>query len=177
MKVKIKKPNSTEYDFIFEKSDELHSYCNWARITLDHDNYCLTAVTDCGDYSYQWCATPNTESFVKLMARINDDYLLVKISSESELNTEQTKIDNIDMLKDYFEGKPSDLEDLIAEINNIEDCGEELLFIKIDEIVDGHLESCDIDIVKDYPFQAKIFVRIFKEILQPMLREELKNEK
>lgn len=176
MKVKIKKPNATEYDFTFEKDDELYSYCNWARITLDHENYCLTAVTDCGDYAHEWCATPDTESFIKLMSRINDEYLLGKISSESVVNVEQTKIDNIEMLKEYFEGEDSELEDMVEQINNIEKCCEESLFIQIDEIVDGHLESCDIDIVKDYPLKAKTFCRIFKEFLQPVLREELKNE-
>lgn len=83
MKYKEIKPNITQHFFTFDSTEDKEMYwkCNWARINLDHDNYILSATSDCGDYTYQWCVTPS-ESFLKLMCRIGSDYLLGKISSE-----------------------------------------------------------------------------------------------
>ncbi|WP_206458684.1 hypothetical protein [Anaerovorax sp. IOR16] len=185
MELTVKKPNSTEYCFRFEPGDENYHQCVWARITLDHDNYCLTAVTDCGEFSYQWVPTPYTESFLHLMARIDNSYLLNKISSETVFDLEASKKKTIEGIEAYLGFEDATIEELedssecklvIDEINQIEDYGEELFYSKCDEIcykynIRDTFEL--IEIVKNYPRGAVRFCEIFKNYLVPEIKKEL----
>lgn len=168
MECTVIKPNTTTYKMRFnaEQDPDMYFRCMWARVTLDHDNFTLSAVTDCGDYTYSWGPT-KSESFLDLMCRINADYLLDKISSRSKFDLEESKkstIENLKLCYDEDEG----LLDKINGINEINEGGEEYFFMMADGIIKGDWES--IDCIKDYPEGAKVFCRIFKEYLQPVLK-------
>lgn len=159
MKVNIKRPNITQYHFIFEPSDEIYINCMWSRINLDHDTFTMTATSDCGDYSYRWLVTDH-ETFAHLMARIDGDYLLGKISDNTIFDFEASKAELL---------KYTDRIDALADI---EYCSEEMFIYKVNELVD--IDLIDIPIVKKYPRGAQTFVKIFTECLQPLLREQIK---
>ena len=75
-----------------DKADEDYGSCFYARFYFNLDTYELTIISDNGNYACQWTATPEHESFLKLMARISDDYLLVKLcGGPTEFDYEATK--------------------------------------------------------------------------------------
>ena len=75
-----------------ERDDMDYVSCLYARFYFNLDKYELNIISDCGNYGYQWCATPETESFLHLMARITDGYLLGKLcGSPKEFDYEATK--------------------------------------------------------------------------------------
>lgn len=166
MKVDIKCPNITQYHFSLEPSDELYTACTWARINLDHDTYTMTATSDCGDYTYTWCITP-TESFTHLMARLDREYLLGKISNENVFEFKESKNQLMLMKCDYEFN-----DDQIWDIDNLVQCGEEMFINFCMSELNIHLD--DIPICKRYPYGAQTFVKIFIQYLQPLLREEIK---
>lgn len=173
MKVKKVVPNVTTYHMRFTKEEDpdMHWRCMWARVTLDHDNFTLSAVSDCGDYTYSWHIT-ESETFLHLMCRINSDYLLGKISNRSEFDLEESKKETISNIREYY-SEIENIEDKIQEIEEIEEGGEEGFYIRVDSIMDGDIDFESISCVKDYPEGAKVFCRIFEEYLKPLLRQEV----
>lgn len=171
MQCKILNPNTTTYSMRFTKEEDpdMHWRCMWARITLDHDNFTLSSVSDCGDYTYSWCVT-ESETFLHLMSRIDSEYLLSKISCQSEFDLEQSIKETIDNIKEYYSDE-GDIDEKINEISEI-DCGEEGFIMEVDRIMDN-IDFESISCIKDYPEGAKVFCRIFMEYLQPMLKKEL----
>ena len=89
MKVTIEKPEIITLLFKQEKSDEDYGSCLWARFYIDIKNYTLSIESDCGNYVYGWVPTPNSESFLHLLSRLNEDYLLSKISDATVIDGKQ----------------------------------------------------------------------------------------
>ncbi|PHV69192.1 hypothetical protein CS063_17220 [Sporanaerobium hydrogeniformans] len=171
MKCKVIKPNITTYAMRFNKDEDPDLYwrCMWARISLDHDNYTLSIVSDCGDYTYSWGRNDH-ESFLNLMSRINEYYLLDKISSRSKFNLEKSKQETIDRIKNYYEHSDDDdkCNEQIEAVKDVEYYGEEGFYIAVDQIVE---DSELIEVVKEYPNGAVTICEIFKTYLQPLLKE------
>lgn len=171
MKCQVIKPNITTYAMRFDKDEDpdLHWRCMWARISLDHDNYAISIVSDCGDYSYTWGRTEQ-EPFLKLMSRINEEYLLDKISSCSKFNLEKSKQETIERIKNYYEGSDEETKcnEQIQDIKELEYYGEEGFYMAADGIVD---DSDLIEIVREYPNGAVTICEIFKKHLQPLLKD------
>ena len=164
MKITAKTPNITQYRIVAEPEDPMYHRCQWAVINLDHDTYTMTAETDCGNYTYGWVPTPKTESFVKLMARIDEGYLLGKIASESVFNFEESKRQLLE------EAKSRDCTcRQIQAMEWIEDCGWELFFAKVQEILAW--DYYETPMVMEYPPGAITFAKLFVEYLQPLLRK------
>jgi len=169
MKVEVKIPKITEYHFYFEEGDPIRSDCLWARIYLNHETYTMSAITDCGDYSYTWHVTP-TESFLKLMTRLDKEYLLNKISDRSVFDWDESKREAIEhaVLNDFPDG-------IVEQVREIDfcDCPTEESFVRyIHELTNTYFEM--IPVIKRFPHGAVTFVEIFCEYLQPLLRESLK---
>lgn len=175
MKCSIVKPNTTTYNMRFNKEEDPDMYwrCMWARITLDHDNFTLSAVSDCGNYSYSWQVT-ESESFIDLMKRINDDYLLDKISDRTVFKLEESKKETIANIKLCFDSDFSSkkMDEIIKEVEEIQESSEESFYRAVDEISDINDAYELVSSVKDYPEGAKVFCRIFKEYLQPLIRRQ-----
>jgi len=163
MKVTVKTPNITQYNFVFEPTDDIYYNCTWADINLDNDTYALTAVTDCGNYAYCWSPTPDVERFKALMARIGGEYLLGKIAEENVFDFEESKRIAIDQAKEdeYTEQQ-------IQDIEWIDYCGIEEFIRQIREVTEWEYEY--IPVVERYPPGAIAFAKVFTEYLQPILR-------
>jgi len=178
MKISVRPTNSTEYDIRLEIGDELYLNCMWARILFDHDHYKLYAETDCGNYTYGWPPTPNHESFLQLMARIDKEYLLSKISGETDFLIEKSKENTIQNIRKYYENilESGDLNDICEQIKDIDDASEEGFYRLVDDILDRYSCSDTFEIIhieKDYPNDAKVFARFFCEVVQPEIKKQL----
>ena len=137
----------------------------------------MNIISDVGNYAYKWVATPEHESFLELMARVTDGYLLTKLcGSPKEFDYEATK----DHFYDYADedGDKERLDEIFEEIESkyIPDNGE--TFIELfEQENDGWW--CDVweYPVYDYtPWQKRI-VKIFDENIQPVIKELVKQEK
>lgn len=180
MKYKEVKPNVSQHVLKFDREEDENMFwrCNWARITLDHENYSMTATTDCGDYSYTWCATPDSESFLELMCRIDRWYLLDKIANRSDFNLEESKrktIENLQYVDESYLPPYTNIEQMKNEINEIEIEDDRYFLTEVERITDDQLDSESIEIAMEYPKSAETFCEVFCDYLQPKLRDSLKN--
>lgn len=172
--VEIKQPDIVVIEFQQEKGDPDYGTCSWARFKFDCDNYELTIVSDCGDYNYGWSITPS-ESFLHLMARIDEDYLLSKISSLSQIDIDKSLNCVEDLIKwntlDEFD---IDVEDIKRKIRRsctdyeFMDALNDYLLSRDIVIDDYELWAC---IRKDYPSGAQKIAEIFKNYIQPAIKE------
>lgn len=187
--LEIKEPSILLLEFWQEEDDQDYGSCLWGRFYFDKENYALTIESDCGAYSYGWTPTPNSESFLKLMLRIDEGYLLNKISSLSEVDEIKT-LENIkeliattygyhdvDFSKVIKDKKILEYDlDQIESACNARDQREvaETLLSAL-ESMDDELEIDEYDlyqsIEKDYPCGAKKIVSIFINFIQPKIKE------
>lgn len=171
-------PNITQYLMRFDKKEdpEIYFRCTWARISLDHTTYTMTAVTDCGDFSYGWKPT-DEESFLKLMCRIEKDYLIGKISSCNIFDLKESKGETIQNLKGCIGNCDCDESNILNAIKEIESSDyydEDSFYDSVYDLVEDFADEDNIKICYRYPERAQTFCRIFVDYLQPILREELK---
>lgn len=159
-----------------DKEDEDCGSCLYARFYFNLDKYELNIISDCGNYAYQWVAMPEHESFLEVMARISDDYLLGKLcGSPKEFDYEATK----KKLYDYAdeEDDKNRLDEIFEEIEckYIPDNGE--TFIELfEQENDGWWTDVWEYLEYDYtPWQKRI-VRVFKENIQPVIKEIVKEK-
>ena len=159
------------------KADEDYGSCLYARFYFNLVTYELTIISDVGNYAYQWYATPASESFLELMARITDDYLLNKLCGiPTEFDYEATKSCFYDNAYDDIEEKWLDeIFEKIEDDDYIPESGEEFI-----ELFEGENNGSWMDIwdycVYDYtPWQKKI-VSVFKKHIQPAIRKIVNEE-
>lgn len=168
------KPRTRQFYLRQERSDSDYGTCLWAAITFDLDRYSMTAESDCGNYAYCWTPTPQSESFLRLMCRVDQDYLLRKISAQSVFNLEESKKMTLSALDD------SEVTgELREEIMDIEVYGDEMFYRECGDVLNRHGVHYDfetIECAKEYPRGAVKFAEIFCQSLQPYLRELVKRE-
>lgn len=73
-----------------ERTDVDYGSCLWATFDFDIDKYSMSIMSDCGSYGYRWHATPDSESFMHLMSRIDEGYLLTKIANRTVVDRNET---------------------------------------------------------------------------------------
>ena len=163
------------------KEDVDYGSCLYARFYFNLDKYELSIVSDVGNYSYKWCETPDTESFLELMARISSDYLLGKLcGAPKDFDYEATK----DHMYDYWgeEEHAKEILDKIFEELEYEDGAQEssdIFLMKFDEY-NYDTNPCpayfsDVWEMVQYsytPWQERI-CKIFVDVIQPKIREIL----
>lgn len=177
-------PKIRKFAYRQEKGDPEYGSCLWATFLLDTETYTLYIESDCGNHTYGWTPTPNAESFIHLMARVGEDYLLRKIAEETEFCYETSKNTTIDNIKDYFYDEEDIVEKIIEEIDYKECLGEiqyepHEFHNALEEILDQYntIDSHElIEVAMDFTAGAKRIVKIFKEVLQPILKEECKED-
>ncbi len=111
------------------------------------------------------------------MSRVDQGYLLNKLSSLSEFDIGKSKAGTIRNIKEYGEdylgiryGKQ--LESVIEEISGIDNGASEETFTReVSEIVPD-IDWEDIEIVKEYPYGAEVAVGMFIKYLQPEIKKE-----
>ena len=62
-KVVVEKPQIISLLYKQEDTDKDYGSCLWARFYLDLKNYTMSIESDCGNYTYGWTPTPESESF------------------------------------------------------------------------------------------------------------------
>ncbi len=188
-KINIKQPQTICFEYRQEKSDPHYGSCLWADFVFDLEKYTLSIMSDCDSYAYGWVPTPAHESMLQLMCRINDDYLLGKISDCTQLLEEESMVAAKAYAKELFEAWGSDavlpytLDDLMHEIENVSfSDGSVLACSELADVLDSYgLEVVDseemYDCIKmDYPARAKKVCEIFRNHIQPAIREYIEKD-
>lgn len=183
MKVLIERPEIITMLYQQERSDADYGSCLWARFYLDTKNYTLCIESDCGNYSYGWRPTPQSESFLHLLSRISPDYLIGKLASLSEIDGDTTWKNIGDAIKEAgaYENIRLDTttwEYIKAACYNNHDSRD--VMEEIEDALPADLwDTLDTDwlwgcIERDYSTQAKRIVAIFDIYLKPKIKELLK---
>lgn len=179
MKVNEIKPNMLCLEYRQEKDDEDYGSCLWARFMFNLDRYELSITSDCGNYGYKWVETPKSESFLQLMARTNDDYMLGKLYGHADIfNYDDTK----EKIYEYMVGDEEDkekLDEIFDEMEVYGGCPDNASeFLRVFEDNNNN-DFCDVweCVEYDYPLDALKIVSVFKEHIQPKIREILKEQK
>lgn len=183
MKVTIEKPEIISLLYKQEKTDEDYGSCMWARFVLDLKNYTMVIESDCGNYVYGWTPTPDHECFLCLLARINEDYLLDKISSRSVINGVESEKGITEYVKKCAEAEcieldTCDLEQISIACYNYDTARE------VVRAVEYVLELCDVcnfdpfplwtSVVEDYPANAKKIASVFNSCIRPKIKDIIK---
>lgn len=180
MKVKEIKPNMLCLEYRQDETDEDYGSCLWARFMFNLDRYELMINSDCGNYAYKWCETPESESFLELMVRCGKDYILEKIYGEEDVfDYDATK----ERSYEYYCADED--EEIKTKLNDIYECIESDFkpteatdFLKrfTDEDWDGYFADTFELPVYTYPAQAIRIVSIFEECIKPTIKEILKKQ-
>ena len=181
--IDIKKPDILVLEFWQEKGDQDYGSCIWARFYLDMENYHLSIESDCGNYGHGWIPTPQSESFLKLLSRMDKSYFLSKISCQNVVDTENTFEAVKEILGDEAEYKGIYLEEADIYMDDIytactcktegevyEAVTYELRGTALDGIDHSYLYDC---IKMDYPYNAQKIANIFTKFVQPKIKELL----
>lgn len=192
-KVEVQNPNIIRIAYHQEESDPNYGSCLWAYYDFDLDKYMLNIQSDCGNASYRWVATPKTESFLHLMGRINDDYLINKLFRETEVDFEETIADVKDWLgvgddKDFqldlTEEERKEREEALEDLKDrLSEWGGKISSDAMAHLLDEWNNDYDLDIdciwervVTDYTAWEKRIVQIFMDYVQPKIEEILRGE-
>lgn len=176
-KITVEKPEIVVVSFRAERQDVDYHRCLWARFYFDLVNYSMSIASDCGTFGYGWVPTPQTETFLHLMARCDAEYILGKIARRNCIDGGAT----YESVKEtLFESgipelAPETWEELEQDCYNCDD-EEALIESLYDTLIDTEAEApqdeyyfCEC-IQMDYPNQAKTICSIFEEHIQPVLR-------
>ena len=151
------------------------SECTWAIINFDSENGTMTACTDAGNYAYRW--TETGDKFFELMSKVKSDYLIRKISDKNDFDINRFFTELREFEEDNNDNEQKKIIDKAIDDFPREDIGHsyDLTLAYFQDIAgfDDSLWDGYVDVL-DYPYQAKSFVRIFTEELQPRLKEYLK---
>lgn len=180
MKVSIEQPRVVQLMYQQEKGDPDYGSCMWARFYLDLENYTMSIESDCGNYVHGWVPTPKSESFLQLLARMDKDYLLDKISSESVVDGDATweAIEAVMVDAAYYEGEELDFstwEAIKAACRERNDDREIVDALKDALLPTDLFEKLDYEqtygsIVHDYPASAKKIVEVFDTCIRPNIK-------
>lgn len=180
MTITVEKPKIIALLYRQEKTDEDYGSCLWARFYLDTQNYTMNIESDCGKYSYGWCPTPNSESFLHLLCRMDSDYLLYKLAERTTIDGDATWIVLEDLVKNIAECEEVELDDYVWQ--NLKDVcyhsydvhdfhsgvTNALRYTVLDDkIGDFEIYEC---IQMDYDCSAKKIVSVFASCIQPFIK-------
>lgn len=183
MKIQEVQPTIRQFEYRQGKGDPDYGTCLWAIFNLDTKNYTLSIESDCGNFSYGWIPTP-TESFVHLMSRVDEEYLLCKIADRTDFDYEASKSRTIDNITSMYEDEPETLNNILEEVEYKEAVSDMKysdndFYREMDEILTDYGCMAKFETIiceMDYTAQAKRIANIFCAVLQPILKEECKGE-
>lgn len=187
MKIEAQKPNIVRIAYHQEKSDPHYGSCMWAYFDFDLDKYTLNIQSDCGNAAYRWIATPESESFLHLMSRIYDDYLIEKLFQRHVVDVDDTvreirewlgivddeDFKDDDLSREEWERLDNAVIELEGRLNEYTQLDYDLA-VRIAE--DWQSEySLDIDciwdrVVVDFTVWQKRIVQIFRDYIQPEVK-------
>lgn len=180
-RVEIIKPSIINLEFHQEKQDKDYGSCMWARFVIDTTNYELHICSDCGNYAYSWIPTPEHESFLQLLSRMDRDYFLDKIGCRNCIDVKNTYKRAKEYLEYLAEGET--LEEVGIDIdslytactyrNKIEVYDAILSVIRNSNLLgaeDFEIYEC---IVMTYSFNQNKISEVFAKYIQPFIKENL----
>ena len=184
---KLEKSTTEVYKFYFQSDDEviikkgkpyprIYLSGGWAFFTIDNDDGTLHIHCDWGEYTYRGFPG-KTETFKELLCRLSRDYLLRKISNETETNWGKTKRN---ANRAIVCSKYLDKEEKSAALSAIKEFepgyhGKEESFCNM--FYSYMYEWDDFNVlVREYPLKAMIAVELFFNYLVPELSKEVLSE-
>lgn len=173
MKVNKIIPNIVCIEYKQEEEDKDYGSCMYARFYFNLDRYELMIISDCGNYGYKWYETPNSESFLELMARCEKGYVLEKIYGNADIfDYEATK----DCLYSTYFDDREDIEKLNEIFESMEfdepETGNDFLR-RFDEENDGYfIDTFEFPVYR-YPSNALKIVSVFENNIKPKIKEIL----
>lgn len=177
MTLKEIKPNILCLEYRQERDDEDFGTCMWARFYFNLDRYELTITSDFwnyGNYVYKWYETPNSESFLQLMARIEKGDLIYKLYGDPDVfDYEETKRQFYLYFGDEKDNR-NKLDEIFAEL---ELYGEPYVTSEFIEVLTN--SGYDFDkpwryIKRIYPIYVLKIGDVFSDYIQPYIRKLLK---
>lgn len=192
MKIEALNPNIVRIAIHQEDKDPNYGSCLWAYFDFDLDRYMLNIQSDCGNAAYRWTETHDVESFLQLMARINSDYLMDKLFNPEDVDVCATirevrnclDIGEGDGFQDAYldEDERNRREDAMDELKDRLFYASESCVAARNALVDWNdCHAFDIDCIYDCvvvdftPWQKRI-VEIFRDYVQPRIREIIKQD-
>lgn len=142
----------------------------------------MTIESDCGNYVHGWMPTPNSESFLHLLSRMDQRYLLYKISNETVIDGESTAGAILELVKDCAEGECIELSDWdLEQITDachhhsderdlVEAVLDAIIYTSLRRELQADTYSLYSSVVKDYPTNAKKIVEVFYNCIRPVLK-------
>lgn len=182
MTVTIEKPEVITLFFKQEKGDEDYGSCLWARFYIDTKNYTLSIESDCGNYVYGWTPTPNSESFLHLLGRMDAEYLRYKISDTTVIDGDATATKMLELIKEIAdmecvkldEWDLQQISDACHHNNDERDLVDAVLDAVIPTAVRKALERDTYNlysaVTKDYPANAKKISEVFQNCIRPYIK-------
>lgn len=138
---------------------------------LDTESWILSIECDWGNYCYRWCASSH-ETFKQLLCRLSSDYLLRKLSSQSEINWKKTKKRARELYFQYGGDPDKDRERVKEFLNEVDRVDEnEIRFYDFMMEYNPNLWEAGF-FVKEFPLQAQLAVEIFMNYLVAELKKE-----
>lgn len=190
MKIEALKPNIVRIAIHQEKDDPHYGSCLWGYYDFDIDRYMLNIQSDCGEAAYRWCETPDSESFLHLMARIDDDYLMNKLFKAEEVDVSATVAEvreHLGVGDDWQDDSLTDeereereealeeleglLEDVSGSYGAVQKALEDWNYDH-----DFDIDCIYEDVATDYTAWQKRIVEIFRDYVQPKIREIIKED-
>ena len=184
--VSIEIPEITIVSYGQERGDEDYGSCLWARFYFDRRHYHLSIESDCGNYGNGWYPTPDHETFLQLCSRFEMGYLLDKISNRSVVDGVETHKALMEFLEDYdtfaYEALSEIQREELDSACRTNKSADDTMTAILDNLEDTQFQSCigpyDIAccIEMTYPRGAKKIAEIFRDHIQPVLRELTRKE-
>lgn len=187
MKIEALKPNIVRIAMHQEQDDPRYGSCLWAYYDFDLDRYMLNIQSDCGNAAYRWCETPDSESFLHLMAGIDDDYLINKLFKPEEVDVSATVAEVREWLgigedEDCQNGSLTDEErrerkEALEKLEVLLDYVSTSIGAVERTLVDWNADyDFDLDcawdcVVTDFTAMQKRIVEIFRDYVQPKIRQ------
>lgn len=181
MTVTVEKPKIITLLYRQERSDADYGSCLWARFYLDTQNYTMSIESDCGNYSHGWYPTPESESFLKLLCRMDRDYLLTKLAERTVVNGDETWKALKEVVEEALDIDGEELEDYVwnelegacYHQRNADDvCSfvvEALKYTPMEDVLTAlSIYEC---VEMDYTCNAKKIVSVFLSAIVPVLKE------
>lgn len=179
MKVNEIKPNILILEYRQEKGDKDYGSCLWARFMFNLDRYELSIMSDCGNYGYKWVETPNSESFLQLMSRCDDGYIINKLYGSPDIfSFEETKKEAYKSMVIVDEDKQK-LDEIFQEFEDTwEPETSESFCTRFEEYNDGYFDGGYVWSLPEYEYPANVLkiVSVFENCIKPKIKEIISNQ-
>ena len=175
MTVKEIIPNILCIEYRQDREDKDYGTCLWARFMFNLDRYEMTITSDCGNYGYKWCETPDSESFLELMARCGKEYILNKIYGSADIFDYAATKEHIYKCCSHDEVDKTKLDRIFENIELDYEPNEVIDFMrKFDEENDDYFMDTWELLQYRYPVHAIKIVSVFDECIRPKIKEIMK---